>query len=143
MLSGVDTGYMVVEDGWGNEQDCQFVKFTLDGVHYMAVEDPDDGYRSRCRDLAVSDEPPKYSFPPQTMICYMKENGDDGYANDILIMQDGLTGEIVLEVGTGDYNDYYPYCHLMYYPEGMACNNPDISEDAFNRIIKAPIELLS
>lgn len=63
-LSGVETGQMTVEDEWAGQQDCQFVKFTLDGVHYMAVEDPDDGYRSRCRDLVVSDKPPRYSFPP-------------------------------------------------------------------------------
>lgn len=137
MLSGVDTGRMtVVDEYWGEEQDCQFVKFTLDGVHYSAVEDPEDGYRSRCRDLVISAEPPKYSFPPQLMRCYMKEDDSDfGHHNDILVMEDALTGEVVLEVGTSDYDYYYPCCHFEYRPEGMACNNPSISEDAFNRII--------
>lgn len=143
-LSGVDVGDMEVEDEWSGElQFCQYVKFTLDGVHYMAVEDPDDGYRSRCRDLVISDTPPKYSFRPQSMNCYMKANDEGGYKNDILIMEDIQTGEIILEVGTGDYNDYYPYCHFLYRPEGMACNDPEISEEAFNRIIGKQAELRS
>ena len=136
-LSGVETGRICVDDSWGESQDCNFVKFTLDGVHYMAVEDPEDGYRSRCRELVVSDDPPRYAFPPQAMKCYMKNEEDGGYDNDILVMQDEVTDEIILEVGTGDYNDWYPYCHFEYHPEGMACNNPEISEDAFNRIIRS------
>ena len=63
-LSGVETGQVNVTDEFGDTQDCGFVKFTLDGVHYMAVEDPDDGYRSRCRELVVSEQAPRYSFPP-------------------------------------------------------------------------------
>lgn len=142
-LSGVETGYTVVHDEWEGNQDCQFVKFTLDGVHYMAVEDPDDGYRSRCRDLVVSDTPPRYSFPPQSMRCFMKRAGDDGCNNDIIVMQDIKTKEIVLEVGTGDYDDWYPYCHFVYNPEGMACNNSEISEEAFNRIVRSQSGLRS
>lgn len=141
-LSGVETGYTVVYDEWDGDLDCSFVKFTLDGIHYMAIEDPEDGYRSRCKDLIVSDEPPKYSFPPQVMDCFMKQD-DDGYGSNILIMQDSVTGENVLEVGTGDCNDYYPYCHFVYRPEGMACNNPEISEDSFKLIIGTRQELLS
>lgn len=138
-LSGVETGVMSVKDDFYDDlfRDCSFVKFTLDGVHYMAVEDSDDGYRSRCRDLVISDDPPRYSFQPQSMKCYMKGDGDFGYANDVLVMQDEVTGEIILEVGTENYNDWYPYCHFEYHPEGMACNNPDISEDSFKQILRS------
>ena len=138
MLSGVEIGYMTVtNEYWCETQNCQYVKFTLDGIHYSAVEDPNDGYRSWCRELVISEEPPRYSFQPQLMRCYMKEDDDDGfgYGNDILVMEDARTGEVILEVGTADYNAYYPCCHFEYYPEGMACNNPDISEETFNRII--------
>lgn len=144
-LSGVETGQTIIRNIWGEQDNCQFVKFTLDGVHYMAIEDPDDGYRSMCRDLVISDEPPKYSFPPQTMICTMKERDRDifGEEHDVIVMKDSITGEIVLEVGTGNYRDYYPYYHFEYNPEGMACNNPEISEDAFNRIIENTQKLCS
>lgn len=130
-LSGVDTGEMIVENDWNEKERCQFVRFTLDGVHYMAVEDPSDGYRSRCRDLVISDDPPRNSFPPQSMECSIR-GGD----HDILVMTDCSTGDVVLEVGTLDYCDYYPCCHFLYYPEGMACNNPEISDEAFARIVE-------
>lgn len=133
-LSGVEIGYITVYDEWEGDQDCQFVKFTLDGAHYMAVEDPDDGYRSRCRDLTISDEPPRNSFAPQKMRCYMKPERDE-YGSDVLVMEDVETGEVVLEVGTEDVDDYYPCCVFYYYPEGMACNSPVISIEDFNQII--------
>lgn len=135
-LSGVDTGVMAYEDSYGDCVDCNFVKFALDGVFYLAVEDPEDGYRSRCRELVISEEAPRFSFPPQAVECYMKD-GDPDYGCDVLVMKDEITDEIVLEVGTGDYNDWYPYCHFEYHPEGMACNNPIISENAFDRIIRS------
>lgn len=63
-FSGIEFGSMAQKGYFDEEQECQFVKFTIDSVHYMAIEDPDDGYRSRCRELQVSDTPPKFSFPP-------------------------------------------------------------------------------
>ncbi len=134
-LSGVEIGQVPIANIWSDDPECGFVKFTLDGVHYIAVEDPDDGYRSRCRELVVSDEAPRYSFPPQEMRCYMKDYNEYGERADVLVMQDTTTGEIVLEVGTENYDDYYPCCHFEYHPEGMACNDPDISDDDFKRII--------
>jgi len=134
-LSDVETGQISVANAWGDNEECRFVKFTLDGVHYMAVEDPGDGYWSRCRELVVLDEAPRYSFPPQEMRCFMKAKNEYGERADVLVMQDTTTGEIVLEVGTENYDDYYPYCHFEYHPEGMACNDPNISDDDFSRII--------
>ena len=134
-LSGVETGQVSITDEFGDTQDCGFVKFTLDGVHYMAVEDPEDGYRSRCRELVVSDQAPRYSFPPQEMRCYMKGENEYGENADVLVMQDTTTDEIVLEVGTENYDDSYPCCHFEYHPEGMACNSPVITDDDFSRIL--------
>lgn len=136
-LSGIDTGTLTRDGYWG-EETCNYIKFTLDGVHYLAVEDPDDGYRSRCEELVVSEEPPKFTFPPQEMVCSMMPNdGGWGYSNDVLILTDKITGEVVLEVGTMDYDDYYPCCHFHYAPENMACNAMiEISEDEFNKILQ-------
>lgn len=88
-LSGVETGQVSINDEFGDTQDCGFVKFTLDGVHYMAVEDPEDGYRSRCRELVVSEQAPRYSFPPpRNALLYegrervrrkCRRTGDAGY----------------------------------------------------------------
>lgn len=134
-FSGIELGSIMQKGFFDEDQECQFVKFTLDGVHYMAIEDPDDGYRSRCRELQVSDTPPKFSFPPQSVVCRMKEDRD-GYGNDdILVVIDRVTNEMVLEVGTGDYDDWYPYCHFEYRPEHMAINNIEISDASINSIL--------
>lgn len=83
-FSGIETGVINMDDAWGDSQSCNYVKFTLDGVHYMAVEDPEDGYRSCCRELVISDEPPKNSFQPMRMVCTMKDNEESDWGCDIL-----------------------------------------------------------
>ena len=131
-LSGVETGDMIV-DGTQSE----YVKFTLDGVHYLAVKDPDDGYRSHCEELEVSEEPPRFTFPPHQVDCVMM--GDDEWGrHDVLSMTDIVTGETVLEVGTMNYDDWYPVCHFYYAPENLACNAGviEISDDEFDKIYK-------
>lgn len=134
-FSGIETGVINMDDTWGDSQSCNYVKFTLDGVHYMAVEDPEDGYRSCCRELVTSDEPPKNSFQPIRMVCTMKDNEESDWGCDILVLTDSVTGEVVLEIGTMDYNDYYPYYHFYYHPEGMACNQIPITDEEFERLL--------
>lgn len=73
--------------------------------------------------------------PPQEMRCYMKAENEYGENADVLVMQDTTTDEIVLEVGTENYDDWYPCCHFEYHPEGMACNSPVITDDDFSRIL--------
>lgn len=115
----------------GNNNDFRFIDtchvclFTLDEVTYVAVEDPDDGYRSYCNDLEISEVKPKYSFPGVEVECSMKnDTGECGWIekNDILVIRDLGTGKVILEVGTANINDYYPYCHFEYHPENMKCN---------------------
>jgi hypothetical protein len=35
---------------------------------------------------------------------------------------DVVTGKVVLEVGTDNTEDYYPYCVMNWSPENLACN---------------------
>lgn len=119
-LSGVELG--VMHDMSINE-DRNYVKFTLDNVHYLAVENPDDGYRSYCEDLIVTEQPPLFSFDPQDMHCSMKESLPGCFGNDILVMRDACNGEVVLEIGTDAVDDWYPCCYFHYKPENMSCNN--------------------
>lgn len=139
MLSGIETGTLPNDNDWCGADFCNYVKFTLDGVHYMAVEDPDDGYRSFCRMLQISDEAPRFSFPPMEMVCTMAEDGEYGEANNILVLTDAVTGEVVLEIGTENYDDWYPCFHMSYTPENMACNvaAQEVSEEEFNKILFA------
>lgn len=120
ILSGVETGVLARKyDFW--EDECNYIKFTLDGVTYLAIENPDDGYRSYMNELEVSEEPCKIKLPNIEVVCTMM--GDTKYeSNDVLQFVDVLSGKEIMSVGTENYNDYYPYCHLEYHPENMYCN---------------------
>lgn len=116
MLSGVDLS--IEDDGTETYNICLF---TLDGVTYKAIEDPSDGYRSYCKDLEISDKKPFYTFPAVKVFCCMKDN-DRYQNNNVLVMKDFLNGKSILEVGTENFDDYYPYCHFQYSPENMTIN---------------------
>jgi hypothetical protein len=51
----------------------------------------------------------------------MKDN-DTYSVNDTIQFIDVVTGKVVLEVGTDNTDDYYPYCVMNWYPENLACN---------------------
>ena len=100
---------------------CNVCLFTLDGITYKAIEDPDDGWRSYCSSIEISNVKPKYSFEGIEVDCSMKPDDINGYHN-ILVVKDTITEKVVLEVGTGNIGDWYPYCHFSYHPENMVCN---------------------
>ncbi len=41
---------------------------------------------------------------------------------DVLQLLDAVTNEVVLEIGTDDFNDYYPCCVMNWYPEKLHIN---------------------
>ena len=92
------------------------VVFTLDGVSYEALEDPEDGYRSCRGALTEAEQPPRFSFPPQPVL-----------------MVDPVTGKAVLSIGTGDVGDWYPY-----FPEHFSCNNQvqEVSPEELQSILE-------
>jgi hypothetical protein len=120
ILSGVEIGALTRKTYYGEEH-CNYIKFTLDGVTYSAIEDPDDGYRSYMEELVVSEGPCKIKLPNIEVVCKME---DDTYyeKNDVLLFFDVLSGKEILAIGTKNYDDYYPYCRLDYHPENMYCN---------------------
>ena len=119
-FSGCELTSEDIECFYGVEN-CGICLFTLDGVTYKAIEDPDDGYRSYCRDLRISEQPPRYCFPAIEVVCSMME--DKNYErNDVLVVRDEENGKVILRVGTRNTDDYYPYCWFEYTPENMACN---------------------
>jgi hypothetical protein len=121
-LSGVDTGDEKVHKYDSYYEDCGVVRFVLDGKTYKAIEDPDDGYRSYLSKLEVTDEKVSNTFPPQKVIGIMKP--DEDYAvNDTIQFFDVITTKVVLEVGTDNTDDYYPYCVLNWNPENLAIND--------------------
>lgn len=119
-FSGCELTREEIERYFGTEN-CGVCLFTLDGVTYKAVEDPDDGYRSYCKELIVTEQKPRYSFHEIDVVCHMLEDDDYGH-NDVLVVRDARNGKIILQVGTKDIDDYYPYCWFEYTPENMECN---------------------
>ena len=106
----------------GYTEHCQVIRFRLDGVCYMAIENPDDGYRSSMKSLVICESPNmKNVFPPLSVIG--RHRGNTTYSeDDILELIDAVTGKTVLEVGTTNVDDYYPCFTAWFNPEGMAHN---------------------
>ena len=119
LLSGFDTAIEPPKDTWSEE--AEVIRFVLDGITYKAIEDPSDGYRSYLQELEVTDEKITNTFEPQKVIGKMKDN-DTYSVNDTIQFIDAVTGKIVLEVGTDNTDDYYPYCVMNWSPENLACN---------------------
>jgi len=120
-LSGVDTTTERVKKYGYYHEDCEVVRFVIDGKTYKAIEDPDDGYRSYLMELEVTDEKVINSFPPQKVIGKMKDDSD-WEKNDTIQFIDATTKKVVLEVGTDNTDAYYPYCVLHWSPENLAIN---------------------
>ena len=120
-LSGVDTTTEKVKQYSDTYEDAGVIRFVLDGKTYKAIEDPGDGYRSYCRELEVCDEVVSNNFSPQKVMAKMKDN-DTYSVNDTIQFVDVVTGKVVLEVGTDNADDYYPYCVMSWSPENLACN---------------------
>lgn len=108
ILSGVDLG---------TQGEASTIVFLLDGKTYMAVEDPDDGYRSSLGTFEMTDLVVKNVFEGQEVVGSMSSGSDT-----TLELTDAATGKIVLRVGTDNSDDYYPSFVSEFTPENMAAN---------------------
>lgn len=118
VLTGVDRGFTEI---YGEESN--WVSFTLDGVTYTAIEDPDDGYRSYLMDnLAISKKECINTFPPVAVVCRMVEKDKYWEECSVLVFEDARTHKQVLAIGTACTDDYYPYCVMEYCPENFYYN---------------------
>lgn len=122
IFSGIETGTREILK-WGRYEDCGYIKFILDGVTYMALEDPDDGYRSYMDELEAINEPCKTKLPDIPVYCKYRSTTEDNRESDLLDFYDKANGECFLTIGTEDTDDYYPYCVLRYKPEKLAVND--------------------
>ena len=120
-LSGVDTTTERVKQYGDYYEDFKVVRFVIDGKTYKATENPDDGYRYYLKELEVTYEKVTNNFPPQKIVGKMKDDSD-WERNDTIQFIDATTGKVVLEVGTDNTDDYYPYCVLRWSPENLAIN---------------------
>jgi hypothetical protein len=119
MLTAVSKGVEPAAPDCYCPEGGESISFTLDGVTYMATEDPDDGYRSMMREIKIVDQELSNKFPEVEVMCTMR------YREDILDVLDASNGKIILSVGTDDSEDYYPWWVAEWVPENMACNRKD------------------
>jgi len=110
---------------WGDDyEDCCVCRFRLDGIVYVAVEDPDDGYRSSMKDLAIDDSAKmKNVFPQIDVRCEYRGKSNEYDGADVLELVDIKTEGIVLEVGTENTDDYYPWFTAKFHPKTICLNS--------------------
>ena len=121
LLDAVDFSNVQVKT-WGDQfEPCQVIRFRLDGMVYIAVEDPEDGYRSHMKDLTVSAYATMENvFAPVKVVGRHREQGRCGDNDDVLELIAADTGKVVLEVGTENSDDYYPLFVAAFYPGTLA-----------------------
>lgn len=119
VLTGVDRETKPVEC-YGVRSDADVFTFTLDGVTYAAIEDPDDGYRSCMKEIIPVAGPTKNVFPGCEVMCSVQ---DPDAEHTILELTDTTTGKVVLAVGTDWGDQWYPYFVNEWNPENMAINH--------------------
>lgn len=101
----------------GEEQ--QVLRFTLDGKHHEAIEDPSDGYRSCLQEIRTTDVAPANVFPSTKVIAGLKTQGEYGTVDCILQFLNAATGKIIIEIGTDNTDDYYPGFVALFSPENL------------------------
>jgi len=123
VLDAVDLSTEKVER-WGNYfEDANVIRFRLNGVVYTAIENPEDDFRSSLDKLFVSsDDEMRNVFPPVKVIG-RKKASSQWNANDTLELVDVETGKVVVEVGTDNFDDYYPMFVSAFWPENMITNS--------------------
>ena len=111
-----------IYSGWGGYGNGVII--ILDDKIYSCYENPDDGYRSySVITEGIPDgikEECKVTFPPQLVNVIFEENGGDYPSWRCRITNN--EGELILCVGTDDYDDYYPIGIFEYYPENLPIN---------------------
>jgi len=125
ILTGCDYSEESIRNLCGRLENCSVFRFCLNGVVYIAVEDPDDGYRSSMKELAEGDGVAlKNTFEGVHVDCVYQDKTTGYYSQecDILRLVDAETGEVVLEVGTDRTDDYYPSFVGSFNPEAMVIN---------------------
>jgi len=127
MLDGVDFQNVPLPayDGAAYTEDSQVCRFRLNGTVFLAIEDPNDGYRSSMRELKTDPRGEIGNvFPAIEVVGVYRDRRGSYSAADILELIDTTTGKVVLEIGTDNSDDYYPSFVANFQPENMATNTP-------------------
>lgn len=114
-LTGMSNDSIPEAGEYGQVEECQVVRFTIDGVHFEAVQDPNDGYRSSLREVRISKNPPAVSIDPVRVEAVMRNAPND----EVLQFVNVKTRKPIIEIGTSEANDYYPGFVGEIHPENV------------------------
>lgn len=108
-------------------EDANGFVIELDNKTYVVFEDPEDGYRSCGKICEAKDgEVCTNTFPEQkVLVKYFEGVHSNGWYSPHVWYYEFLnpeTNELILKIGTEDYDDYYPRSILEYYPENLPIN---------------------
>lgn len=123
VLDAVDESNELVNTYGDYFEHANVIRFRLDGICYTATEDPNDGYRSSMNEIFVSDgKDMKNVFPPVHVVGRHRTEAEYGGVDDVLELIDVEDGEVILEVGTSNTDDYYPSFVACFRPGKMNIN---------------------
>ena len=109
----------VIDDEYSGE-DINALIVQVDGKNYLCYEDPDDGYRSHS-EFQETDKPCTNTFPPQRVMVKTYDQGSHGY-KDHGVKFFNPDFELILHIGTENYDDYYPMAVWEWHPENLPIN---------------------
>lgn len=129
ILSGVSDLIINADtEPWNLWSDSNGYIIVLDGKTYVVFEDPEDGYRS-CGFIGYAKgEVCKNTFPEQRILVRHfdgTKRWSDWYTSKMWYYEflNPDTEELILKIGTDEYDDYYPNAILEYHPENLPINS--------------------
>ena len=125
LLEGVELSDVEYVDIYDNLTNANAVIFRINGKNYVAIENPDDGYRSYCEFVKEYEVAPLYRFKNEVIGLNIETDESD----DIITFIDANNGKHVLTIGTRRTDAYYPICIFDYEPLNMSCNERVDEED--------------
>lgn len=122
--------FFIISEGWHelsgfcectfrnayDEEDINALIIRIDDKNYLCYEDPSDGYRSYSK-FKETDKECTNTFPPQRVM--LKHSCRHDYKAYKFYNPDF---ELVLLVGTDNYDDYYPVAVWEWHPENLPIN---------------------
>lgn len=124
-LTGVELNRPFQLIKYGFREDTLATVFQLDGINYIAIIDPDDGYRSYlCDELETTDQAPRTTFPPIEVFAKLNTRDMFGDESEVLELYDIRNSKLIFMIGTENVDDYYPCAVSAFYPENIGeCEN--------------------
>ena len=94
------------------------VKFILDGKTYMAVCDPDDGWRSSLGCIVKTEDKCATNLP--NIIVEIRKADDKDLSGIVFIIRDNrYSARPFIWLGTLWTDSWYPSCEMRYIPENI------------------------